>query len=148
MVLTVPSLILTASGGLFSAAQFMIVDETLKKFEDIICPYGYAPVGQRAEAKVWFPPSAECRWSGICSMSIERCQSVHSVNTAEETINAQTFLSVLRDDIMPLMTPCPGKRSILPMDNCRIHQKPAIYALCAAKGVLFFCHLTLETLVP
>jgi hypothetical protein len=39
---------------------------------------------------------------------------------------------------MPLMTPCPGKRSILLMDNCRIHQKPAIYALCAAKGVLCF----------
>ena len=114
-----------------------MIDETLKKYSDLVCDYGYAPRGEHATAQVWVPADAVSRWSSISSMSIEGPQSNFLVNTSEETVNAATFSLALENDIMPLTYPYPGDRSVLIMDNCRIHQKHAIYEICARYQV--FC---------
>lgn len=99
----------------------------------MVCSYGYAPRGETAYAYVWAPADANSRWSSISSMSIEGPQSNYLINTSDESINAATFLHVLQYDILPVMNPYPGIRSVLILDNCRIHQKFLIYAMCARK---------------
>jgi len=110
----------------------------LKKHSDIVCDYGYAARGEKAYANVWAPADALSRWCSISSMSIEGPQSNYLINTHLESVTAATFLLVLELDILPLTNPYPGDRSVLIMDNCRIHDKIAIYLLCARFGVLCF----------
>ena len=71
-------------------------------------------------------------------MSIEGPQSNYLINIHLESVTAATFLLVLELDILPLTNPYPGDRSVLIMDNCHIHDKIAIYLLCARFGVLCF----------
>lgn len=60
-----------------------------------------------------------------------------TVTTAGEgNVDGAKFLQILRDDIIPICNRYPGKRSVLWLDNSKVHQKPLIDALCAAHGIL------------
>ena len=106
----------------FTSRHFLVIDETHKKRSDTICPYRYSPIGENDYAYNWVPPG-DARYSGIESFSIEGPQSVSLFNTTEDTIDGHTFLLVLENEILHLMNAFPGDRSVLLLDNCRIHLK-------------------------
>ena len=120
-------------GGVFSAKQLLVVDESLKSYKDVVCAYGYCPRGEHAFSYNWEPADDQSRWSTISSMSIEGSQTNYLVNTTERSVDAALFLDILKNDIFPVMTAYPGERSVLLLDNCRIHQKDDIAVACAQR---------------
>jgi len=122
-----------SKGGTFSARQFLVVDESLKSYKDIVCAYGYCPRGEHAFCYNWEPSDDQSRWSTISSMSIEGSQTNFLINTTERSVDSALFLDVLKNDIFPVMQAYPGERSVLLLDNCRIHQKDDIAVACAQR---------------
>lgn len=120
-------------GGQFNARQYLVVDETLKSYKDIICSYGYCPRGEHAFSYLWEPADDQSRWSSISSMSIEGSVTNFLVNTTERSVDGALFMDVLKNDIFPMMNAYPGDRSVLLLDNCRIHQKDEIAIACAQR---------------
>ncbi|KIJ68871.1 hypothetical protein HYDPIDRAFT_81779, partial [Hydnomerulius pinastri MD-312] len=52
----------------------------------------------------------------------------------EGAVTSKHFTQFLRDFIMPYTTPYPGPRSVLIMDNCRIHHAEEIRHLVEDLG--------------
>ena len=52
------------------------------------------------------------------------------VSMHEDMVDSETYLTVLENDILPLMNPYPGEKSVLFNDNAPIHNKAAIMTLC------------------
>ncbi|KIK18459.1 hypothetical protein PISMIDRAFT_84191, partial [Pisolithus microcarpus 441] len=44
-------------------------------------------------------------------------------------VNMERFLKFLKEQVMPFTNPYPGPRSVLVMDNCRIHHGEDIHCL-------------------
>ena len=120
-------------GGQFNARQCLVVDETLKSYEDNICSYGYCPRGEHAFLKYGNLQTIQSRWSSISSMLIEGSVTNFLVNTTERSVDGALFMDVLKNDIFPMMNAYPGDRSILLLDNCRIRQKDEIAIACAQR---------------
>lgn len=129
--------LLHAPGQQFNARQFVFVDETLKKGQDAMRTHGVAPAGERAVAVVVKRLLAG-RTSALVALSLKGVLSKTMVDTSELSVTTELFMTVLRYRILPQMNPFPADRSILFLDNARIHNKMQVYAACAAVGVRAF----------
>jgi DDE superfamily endonuclease len=58
------------------------------------------------------------------------------VSMHDDVIDSETYLTVLENDILPLMNPYPGEKSVLINDNAPVHNKAAIMTLCDGFGVI------------
>ncbi len=67
--------------------------------------------------------------SGVVSFSVEGVQTVDMIETLYETVDSDKFMEILEFSILPLMNRYPSVRSVLVLDNCRVHNKYAIFAL-------------------
>jgi len=47
----------------------------------------------------------------------------------EGPVDSQRFLKILKEHVMPFTNPYPGPRSVIIMDNCRIHHSEEVRAL-------------------
>ena len=74
--------------------MILCFDETLKNRSDVVCGYGYAPIGEKAYGYDSTPPG-DARYMAIALMSIEGPQSVAIFNTTLEHIDGRTFLNAL-----------------------------------------------------
>ena len=54
---------------------------------------------------------------------------------AKRAVDAATFLEWLQFYVIPQMSPYPGPRSVLILDNAPVHKKPAIRELAASAGI-------------
>ena len=96
--------------------------------------HGIAPAGERAVAVVvkWLLAG---RTSALVDLSLKDVLSKTMVYTSELIVTTELFMTVLRYRILPQTNPFPADRSILFLDNARIHNKMQVYAACAAVGV-------------
>jgi transposase len=113
--------------------MYLFVDETHLTPEETLRRHGVSKRGKPAYSSHWLCHKGEPGCSGIVSMSIE---GIRSISTYGENVDANTFLDALENDILPHTTPFPGPRSILCLDNAKVHLKPAIFNLCHEKGVI------------
>ena len=109
-----------APGQQFSARQFVFVDETLKKGQDAMRTHGVAPAGERAVAVVVKRLLAG-RTSALVALSLKGVLSKTMVDTRELSVTTELFMTVLRYRILPQTNPFPADRSVLFLDNARIH---------------------------
>lgn len=57
------------------------------------------------------------------------------VSMHKDIVDSETYMAVLEHDIIPIMNPWPGVKSVLILDNAPVHNKPAIMSLCQANEV-------------
>ena len=62
--------------------------------------------------------------SGVAAISI---QGIVAVFVYEYVVDEDIFLWTLQHNILPLMNPFPGPRSVLIMDNSYVHKKALIF---------------------
>ena len=82
--------------------------------------YGHAPRGQRAIVKTYFRWRMK-RWSLILSIDIN---GYLPYLLTRESITKECFNNFVIEEILPVMNPFPQERSILCMDNAKIHHSP------------------------
>jgi DDE superfamily endonuclease len=69
--------------------------------------------------------------SGSCSaIAALSTKGIEMVSMHDEMIDSETYLTVLENDVMPLMNPYPGEKSVLINDNAPVHNKAAIVTIC------------------
>ena len=89
----------------------------------------------------------------VAGMALD--EGIVAARVVEGSFTKQTFMEYLRDDVvrdalnihplyltnptikLPMTTPYPGPRSVLIMDNARIHHSPEIDDLVRGYGKLF-----------
>ena len=123
-------------GGLFSAEEYLFVDETHADVDDARRKYGYAFLGQPAFRRAFGTHGHGESFSSICSFGI---QGVRTVGCYEGGVNGDIFLHELEHRIIPTMGKLGEPYSVLVLDNATVHKKTEIEALCEAHGcgVLF-----------
>src|SRR5277367_4915268 len=82
--------------------------------------YGRAPRGQRAVAEKYFKRRTK-RWSLILSIDINGYLPYW---LTRESVTKESFNKFVIEEILPVMNPFPQERSILCMDNAKIHHSP------------------------
>jgi len=82
--------------------------------------HGIAPAGERAVAVVvkWLLAG---RTSALVDLSLKDVLSKTMVYTSELIVTTELFMTVLRYRILPQTNPFPADRSVLFLDNARIH---------------------------
>jgi hypothetical protein len=73
--------------------------------------------------------------SAICSLSLDGMRSIRIVR---ETVDGDTFIRCLEEDIFPNMNPFPLPRSVLILDNASVHRHEEIFFLCQERGILVY----------
>ncbi|THV03700.1 hypothetical protein K435DRAFT_571888, partial [Dendrothele bispora CBS 962.96] len=53
----------------------------------------------------------------------------------EGSFTHDEFLRFLEEDLLPVMNPYPGPRSVILMDNARIHHSDAVTELVYSRGM-------------
>ena len=82
--------------------------------------YGRAPHGKRAIAETYFRQKTK-RWSLILSIDIN---GYLPYLLTRESVTKERFNEFVIEEILPVMNPFPQERSILCMDNAKIHHSP------------------------
>jgi len=121
----------------FSAPQLVFLDETHKKGKDCMRSTGVAPAGERPVDQVdglFMRQSTSC----LAAVSICGTHPMCSIDTTEIKYDTDLFCAKLEHVILPTMNAFPQPRSVLCLDNARIHNKLRIYQLCSARGILVF----------
>lgn len=100
----------------WTAEQLIFVDESSCNERSADRKYGWAPIGQAPI--VYSSLHRSQRWSILPAYTIDGYVAWH-MQTGHYT-SAQ-FLKFVVEDLLPKTNPFPGKRSILIMDNAKIH---------------------------
>lgn len=119
-------------GGLFEANHLVFCDETHCCPHDCFRKYGRSEQNQPAYVYTSFRNEAGPRTSAVCSMSLKGMETV----TCVDINTADSFLEILEHVILPSMNPYPQNKSVLILDNARVHDKDRICLLCDRFGVL------------
>jgi hypothetical protein len=118
-----------------SADQLFFLDETSKDNRALNRSYGYALRGHapRSSSGIF---SRGQRRSYLCGMDMHGIVDFYSLTG---TFKAPDFFEALELMALPHMTPYPGPRSVLVLDNASIHKKDELEARVRARGgrVLF-----------
>jgi transposase len=127
------------------------IDEVSKDDRTYARLWGRARRGRRAEQHN--PFVRKRRLSMVAGMALD--EGIVAARVVEGSFTKQTFMEYLRDDVvrdalnihplyltnptikLPMTTPYPGPRSVLIMDNARIHHSPEIDDLVRGYGKLF-----------
>lgn len=105
---------------------------------------GWSWRGQRARVRSHFVRGNRCVGASWCmrithrhSYSILPAITIDGMLYSElrrGAFDGDSFLAYL-ERLLPLMSPYPGPRSVLVMDNCAIHHVPGVAELCESYGV-------------
>jgi transposase len=139
-----------------SGEEFIFVDETSKNDLDTARRYGYSVVGERADFTDFFQHGI--RYSVACALDVTGTIAARAI---EGSFTGITFYEYIVEEVvsicacfakdryplsiskLPMMTPWPGPRSVLVLDNCPIHHNDALLALMQAAGnhlvLLYIC---------
>ncbi|KAG2744232.1 hypothetical protein P692DRAFT_201722169 [Suillus brevipes Sb2] len=93
--------------------------------------YGRAMMGQQAPLTDVFVRGD--RYSLVAAITTEGYVSAHVV---EGSFDGETFLAFVAVKLLPYMNPFPGERSVLVLDNCRIHHNEDLQELVQNAGKL------------
>ncbi|KIK34606.1 hypothetical protein CY34DRAFT_42427, partial [Suillus luteus UH-Slu-Lm8-n1] len=114
-------------------SEFVVLDETSKNERTYARHYGRAPRGQRAQLTDVFVRGD--RYSLCAAMTVEGYIAARAI---EGSFDGQEFYDFVVEEVvslyLPHMTPFPGERSVLVLDNCRIHHNEALVEAVEAAG--------------
>ena len=94
----------------------MFLDESAINEHTLQRRRGWAPIG--ATASVIWPFKHSERWS-ILSAYTEEGFITHDVTHG--SFNAEMFNDFVENNLLPMCNSFPGSRSVIIVDNCRIH---------------------------
>ena len=101
---------------LWRAHQLVFLDESAVNETTLQRRKGWAPIGATASV-IWPFKRSEC-WS-ILSAYGQEGFITHDITHGSFT--AEMFNDFVKYNLLPLCSPFPGPRSIIIVDNCRIH---------------------------
>jgi transposase len=111
--------------------QLVFVDETSKNSKDYLRKFGWSERGTKCHSTV--PFSRGKRLSVLAAMD---SNGFFAYECTEGTFDRKAFHDALVNKILPFMNPYPFPRSILILDNARIHAYPEIFQTVEAFGAL------------
>jgi transposase len=111
--------------------QLVFMDETSKNAKDYLRKFGWSKKGQKCHAAL--PFSRGKRLSVLAALD---CKGFFAYDCTEGTFDRAAFHNALVNKILPLMNPYPFPRSILILDNARIHAYEEIFQAAEAFGVV------------
>ncbi|KAJ7773793.1 hypothetical protein B0H16DRAFT_1239580, partial [Mycena metata] len=103
--------------------------QTGKNEHDVSRRYGRAPVGLPADFEDVF--ICGMRYSLVAAMSLD---GYIAQRVFEGSLDSFDFLDFITEDVVPQMGVFPDDRSILVMDNCRIHHTDTLQEVLNAQG--------------
>jgi len=118
--------------GTLSVDQLFFLDETAKDRRDLRRGWGYALRGLPAVANEGYSGRGR-RTSTLATFDIDGFVSWSIING---TFDEDAFMETVRTTVVPFMTPFPGKRSVLVLDNASIHHSVRFAAMMAAHGCM------------
>jgi hypothetical protein len=121
--------------GAFQANQFVVIDETHKRGHDIMRDKGLAPRGQRVVAKSYGAMLGQ-RYSCLTAIDYSSVVTCQAVDVKDHNIDAATHQAWLEACVLPHMNRFPAPRSVLLLDNARVHDRVRITTKCASIGVI------------
>ena len=116
--------------GNYTAEQIVFVDESSINETTGQRHWGWSDIGK--SAIITCPLLRSSRWTILPAISIDGyiCSRV-----VPEGFNREQFLEFIRRDLLPVMQPFPAARSVIVMDNCRIHHSEDIHLICQEAGI-------------
>ncbi|KAE9399506.1 hypothetical protein BT96DRAFT_759627, partial [Gymnopus androsaceus JB14] len=66
------------------------------------------------------------RFSILPALTVD---GIIALDLFEGTLNKERFLQFLRQDLVPLLNPYPGPRSVVMLDNCAVHHDDIFRAI-------------------
>ena len=104
--------------------QLMFVDESAANERTMDRKWGWAPKGRAA--RVISPLQRSKKWSILPLYTMDGFIAYEIIHDSYTT---ELFMNFLRNKVLPLCSPFPGPRSVLIMDNAKIHCHPVDYPL-------------------
>ncbi|KAE8219751.1 hypothetical protein CF319_g6615 [Tilletia indica] len=113
----------------FTPEQLIFADESHFNQRTNMRPRGWSRIGERAiEYRILVRGE---RYSLLPGLSID---GIVAPWAFRGSVNTVRFHGWVRDHLLPRMTPYPGPRSVLVLDNCVTHKSPATRALVEEAG--------------
>lgn len=103
--------------GGWQAAQLIFVDESAVNERTIDRKFGWAPKGQKARETR--PAKRSERWSLLPAYTLD---GYITYDLIQGSYTTELFNTFIETKVLPLCNPSPGPRSILVMDNAKIHK--------------------------
>jgi DDE superfamily endonuclease len=103
----------------WTADQLMFLDESACNERTGDRKYGWAPVG--SAARVTSPLKHTEKWSILPLYTVN---GFIAWDIIKGSYNVDTFHEFVRTWVIPHTTPFPGPRSVLILDNAKIHKNP------------------------
>jgi hypothetical protein len=100
--------------------SLFFVDESLKKRIDVMRYKGVAPKGQRPVAPTSGFLTGQ-RMSALVAVGYGGVVAVETIDTKEHSVTSDVFQAFLEASVSTQMQPFPSPRSVLILDNSRIH---------------------------
>ncbi len=113
------------------ASQLVFLDESAINEYTLQRCKGWTPIGRTASV-VW-PFKHTERWSILSAYTKDKFIT-HDVTQGSFT--GDMFNAFVKDNLLPLCTPFPGPRSVIILDNCKIHYND----VCKYPYPSFYCH--------
>lgn len=137
-------------GENYTAEQLVFVDESACDRRTYLRNRAWALEGLRACRKQYFGRGKRCvcSWlvSAVCKLiSFDRYSILPAItldgiiecNIVEGSFNTELFTTFIRG-VLARMQPFPAPKSVIVMDNCKIHKAPEIRELIESRYVVGF----------
>ncbi|KAJ3486394.1 hypothetical protein NLJ89_g11811 [Agrocybe chaxingu] len=112
-------------------SEFVALDETSKNEHAYARTHGRSLPGQRAVLKDVFVQGD--RYSLVAALTIDGYIAAQVVQGSFDSLE---FYNFVQEQVLPLMNPYPLERSVLVLDNCRIHHNQPLADLINAAGCI------------
>jgi len=100
----------------FTAKQLLFLDESAANERTSDRKYGWGPIG--VTPHLYQPLKRTERWSILPVYTIDGFLTWEIMQAG---FDKQSFNDFVRNQVLPYCNPFPGLRSVLVMDNCKIH---------------------------
>ncbi len=97
--------------------QLVFVDESAANERTGDRKYGWAPVGAVAEVSELLKYTE--KWSILPMFTVDGYEAWEVIHGS---YNTELFNAFIENQVIPRMNPFPATRSVLIMDNCKIHR--------------------------
>lgn len=104
--------------------MLMFGDEAAKDERTLIRRYGRSRIGMRCIQRKCF-----VRGKRYSILPILTLDGIITYDIIEGPVTSERFIQFLREHVLPLTNPYPGPRSVLVLDNCRIHHSDEVRRL-------------------
>ncbi|KAG8920644.1 hypothetical protein FRC01_000657 [Tulasnella sp. 417] len=117
------------SAGRYTPGQLVFVDESACNRRTVYRNYGWALSGKRAIKRACFVRGR--RYSILPALTLD---GIIHVKILEGSFTTESFEEFI-DSLLDSMQPYPAPKSVIIMDNCRIHKAPSIIEKIHSRGM-------------